>query len=185
MNRAALIIGAGIGAAALWWFSRRPQNPAYLIGYEQDTSSTGLWDNLVHTISFALPSSNGCAKYEAAFRAAEDKYGLPRGLVARVAYQESHCREDVISGQVKSAAGAVGIMQLVPRWHPEVNPLDAYASIDYGARYIKSLYQRFGTWDKALAAYNWGPANVARNGWDNWPSETRNYVNDILGDVIV
>ena len=33
--------------------------------------------------------------------------------------------------------------------------------------------------DKAIAAYNWGPGNVARKGMDNMPMETRNYVNKV------
>ena len=48
----------------------------------------------------------------------EVTYGIPTDLLARVAYQESHFRPDIISGSTRSPAGAVGIMQLIPKWFP-------------------------------------------------------------------
>lgn len=115
--------------------------------------------------------------------AAEAKYGLPHNMLARLLHQESRYREDIITGRVKSSAGAVGIAQIVPRWHPNVDPTDPIESIYYAAGYLSRLYDQFGRWDKALAAYNWGPGNVRRHGIENPPRETANYITDILGDV--
>lgn len=121
---------------------------------------------------------------------AERTHGLPRDLLARQLYQESRYRADIITGQVKSPAGALGIAQIIPKWHPTVDPLDPVASIHYAARYMKQLYDQFGTWRLALAAYNWGPGNLKkslqRHGGarlDQWPAETQNYVTEILGDL--
>lgn len=126
--------------------------------------------------------------YLAAIRAAELAHGLPYMLLARLLYQESRFRPDIISGQVRSSAGAVGIAQIVPAHHPDVNPLDAPASIAYAAKYLASLHRRFGSWEKALASYNWGPTRVARvAGSPSWlnkaPTETRRYVEEITRDV--
>lgn len=115
---------------------------------------------------------------------AEQKYGIPNNLLTRVAYQESRFRDDIINGQTKSAAGAVGIMQIVPRWHPGVDPLDVPAAIDYAGQYLAQLKGIAGSWEMALAAYNWGIGNLRREGFENAPTETRNYVKQIAGDVL-
>ncbi len=116
---------------------------------------------------------------------AERTQGLPRDLLARLLYQESRYRTDIISGKVASGAGALGIAQIVPKWHPNVDPLDPVASIHYAARYLKSLKDRFGSWRLALAAYNWGPGNISKYASqpERWPEETQKYVADILGDL--
>lgn len=131
--------------------------------------------------------SANAAKFLPALHATEDAYDIPRDLLARVAYQESRFRDDIISGATTSDAGAVGIMQIVPRWHPDVNPRDPYASIHYAGKFLSSLYKQFGSWKLALAAYNWGPGNVAKylNQPGKWPQETLDYVTQISRDVPV
>ena len=119
------------------------------------------------------------------FQAAEYKYALPQFLLAKQAQQESDYEPGALS-----SAGAQGIMQIVPRWHPNVNPLDAPAAIDYAGRLMRKHFDRFGTWSKALAAYNAGPTalqdRLDRYGI-NWlakmPAETQNYVARITNDV--
>lgn len=130
--------------------------------------------------------------YRANLALAEQRYGLPTGLLGRVAWQESRFRPDIIRGETVSSAGAVGLMQIVPRWHPEVDPTDPIASIDYAAQYLRRLYDRFGDWQQALAAYNWGPTNLAmalKSEGRQWrqalPRETQNYITDISRDVPV
>lgn len=101
-----------------------------------------------------------------------------------------------------SPKGARGIWQLMPataeryglaagatddhRTHPE-------HSTRVAARYLRDLYQRFGDWKLALAAYNWGEAKVQRvidkTGVRDFgemarrgllPLETRNYVPAVI-----
>lgn len=125
------------------------------------------------------------APYVGDLLAAEAANGIPPYLLARLAWQESRFREDIVSGKTKSSAGAVGIMQIVPKWHPDVNPYDAKASIAYAGKYLKSLYNQFGTWELALKAYNWGQGNVKKwlAGQAVQPTETKNYSAQILADV--
>lgn len=132
---------------------------------------------------FALPA--GAAPYAAAIDNAEKNYGIPETLLARLLYQESRFRSDIISGKTKSPAGALGIAQFMPATARDfgINPLDPYQSIDAAARYLAQLYKKFGNWESTLAAYNWGQGNVARKGLESAPLETRNYVAQILGDV--
>lgn len=125
---------------------------------------------------------NGAA-YLPLLNAAEDKYGIPRDLLARQAYEESHFREDIISGAVVSPAGALGIMQIVPKYHPNVDPLNVAQSIDYAGSILKGWFNQFGSWELALAAYNAGPGNVEKYGGVPPFVETQNYVAEIKADV--
>lgn len=122
------------------------------------------------------------------FAIAGARDGMPAGLLEAVAYRESRFRPEIINGQLRSGAGAVGIMQVIPKFHPELGEagaLDPKRAIPYAANYLRTLRDRFGTWPLALAAYNWGPGNL--NGkdlvdgviGDDWPTETRNYVAEI------
>lgn len=121
------------------------------------------------------------------FASAAAQYGLPSGLLEAVAYRESRFRAEIISGELRSSAGATGIMQIIPRWHPELGEtgaLDPARAIPYAAKYLRQQFDRFGKWSLALAAYNWGPANQARDLQDKiigneWPQETRDYVAEI------
>lgn len=131
-------------------------------------------------------------RYAPEIAAAEARYGIPAGLLHRLIYQESRFRSDIISGEVVSAAGAIGIAQIVPRWHPGVDPIDPLASIDYAAGYLARLHNQFGSWRLALAAYNWGPGNLSRHLRANGelvlaelPRETRDYVEQITAEVNV
>jgi len=134
---------------------------------------------------FTLPGS--AAPYADAIRAAEVKYSLAESLLGRLLYQESRYRPDIITGAQKSPAGALGIAQFMPATAAEfgINPLDPFASIDAAGKYLRRLFDRFGSWEQALAAYNWGQGNVARKGLTRAPQETRDYYAQILNDVEV
>lgn len=124
--------------------------------------------------------------YRAHFEAAERRYGVPALLLARQAYQESRFRADIIDGRTRSSAGAVGIMQVIPRYHPELGEagaLDPARAIDYAARFMRRLFDRFGSWSLALAAYNAGPSNVEKYRGVPPFAETQAYVRDITSDV--
>lgn len=128
-------------------------------------------------------SVKNAEKYLPALNAAEIKYGIPRDLLARMAYQESHFRDDIVNGSLKSSADAQGIMQIVPRWHPGVDPLNVPVAIDYAGNFLRRLYQQFGSWKLATAAYNAGAGNVAKyNGIPPF-EETQNYVSEIFADL--
>lgn len=122
-------------------------------------------------------------KFDPYFEQAEKAYGILPGLLSRIAWQESRFKPDIITGKQISSAGAVGLMQIVPKWHPDVNPYDPFASIYYAAEYLSRLHKRFGNWQLAVAAYNWGEGNLKKHGIDNAPLETRNYIKNIGSDI--
>lgn len=138
--------------------------------------------------AWALPAmyENRARPYLKAFKDTELKYGLPNGLLSRVAYQESRYNKSALS-----PAGAMGLMQFMPATAAEfgIDPADPFQSIDAAGRYLKQLYGMFGDWRIAIAAYNFGPGNVRKNinkyGSFNiaaLPAETINYLS-IANDI--
>jgi soluble lytic murein transglycosylase-like protein len=113
---------------------------------------------------------------------AANQYGVPPELAIAVAQQESGGNPNAVS-----SAGAQGVMQLMPSTAASLgvsDPLDPAQNIDGGVRYLSQLLSEFGgNTQLALAAYNWGPGNVSANGYENWPSETANYVNSIMAQI--
>lgn len=78
-------------------------------------------------------------------------------------------------------SGATGIAQIVPRWHPNVDPSDPIASLQYAANLMARHLARYGgDYRLALAAYNAGPGAVQQYGGVPPYAETQNYVAKIL-----
>jgi hypothetical protein len=103
------------------------------------------------------------------------KNDLRPELVAAVVQAESKFRPAARSG-----AGAIGLMQLVPktgRWMGARDLTNPAQNISAGAKYLRYLHDRFdGNETKVIAAYNAGEGNVLRfNGVPPF-RETRNYV---------
>lgn len=125
--------------------------------------------------------------YASTISDAEQRNGIPTDVLARLLYQESHWRADIISGQKLSPAGAIGISQFMPATAAEmgVDPTDPVQSIYGAGRYLRKMFNLFNNWSYALMAYNWGPGNVQKYlaGERNPPPETVAYVHDITNDV--
>jgi hypothetical protein len=93
---------------------------------------------------------------------------------------------------VVSAAGAMGLMQLMPGTWREVrallglgrDPFDPRDNILAGTFYLRSMYDRFG-YQGLFAAYNAGPSRYAAflAGSGPLPAETRAYVEGIAGSA--
>ena len=144
------------------------------------------------------------AAYPVAFPAqvarAADRTGLDPYLVLAVMRRESLFKPDI-----RSAAGAVGLLQLLPatarraasvlgRPAPRDEQLvDPATAIDLGTWYLSEVVGRFGDPAVALAAYNAGPrvatpwaVHGAGKPLDEWVEdipyrETRRYVKVVVG----
>jgi hypothetical protein len=67
---------------------------------------------------------------------------------------------------------------------------DLQANRGLGKAFLGRLYERYGNWPDALAAYNWGPGNVdtwIANGRpeDKLPLETSRYIEMVLHDAVI
>lgn len=124
------------------------------------------------------------AQYLPMYKAASEKYGVPYDILVKQGAQESgFWDQQVIAGNKKSRAGAIGVGQFMPATAERfgIDPRNADQSIDAQAKYMRANYNLLGSWDKALAGYNWGEGNVQRKGMGNLPAETRDYVAKIGG----
>ncbi len=113
-------------------------------------------------------------------RSAARRHAIPEDLFLRLVQQESGW-----NARAKSRAGAQGLAQLMPGTAALLGVADVwdpFQNLDGGARYLRMMYEEFGTWRLALAAYNAGPEAVRRH--DGVPPfrETRDYVRIIWGN---
>ena len=111
-------------------------------------------------------------------RAAARKHGVPEDLFLRLVQQESGW-----NASARSHKGARGLAQLMPGTAAKlgVDPSDPVQNLDGGARYLRMMYNTFGSWRLALAAYNAGPGAVQKYGGVPPFRETKNYVRIIHG----
>jgi membrane-bound lytic murein transglycosylase D len=139
--------------------------------------------------------------YEPIISKALREEGLPQDLIYLAA------AESAFNPFAVSRAGAKGIWQLMlsrareyglkkDRWVDERE--DPVKSTRAALQHLKDLYQRFGDWYLAIAAYNCGPVSVQKaiekTGYvDFWtlrklqalPKETQNYVPIILATALI
>jgi soluble lytic murein transglycosylase-like protein len=111
-------------------------------------------------------------------RAMARKHGVPEDLFLRLVQQESGWNPSA-----RSNKGARGLAQLMPGTAAKlgVDVNDPMENLEGGARYLRMMYNTFGSWRLALAAYNAGPAAVAKYGGVPPYRETTNYVRGIHG----
>jgi membrane-bound lytic murein transglycosylase D len=110
--------------------------------------------------------------------------------------------ESAFVTHAKSSAKAVGLWQFMPATGKDFRLTqnvfrderrDVVQSTDAALDYLQRLYSQFGSWELALAAYNWGAGNVSKAQKRNlaaglptdyesltMPKETRNYVPKLM-----
>lgn len=152
----------------------------------------GFWNQFTTGVGNAFKEANKAYSREvnqvqkadllAKIAATETALGIPAGLLARVAQQESHFRPDIISGQTRSSAGAVGLMQLMPNIFKGAASMTPEQQIAVAGAEMKRLHGVFGDWATAVAAYNDGQGNIRKvlAGKKSLPGETRDYMAHVL-----
>lgn len=120
---------------------------------------------------YALESRTRSAVRDAALL-----YSLDPALLRSVIRHESAGNPEAVSHK-----GALGLMQLMPGTARELGvvcPFDPRENVLGGARYLRRLNDRLGTWPRTVAAYHAGPDRVERG---SVPAETRRYVARVMG----
>ncbi len=101
--------------------------------------------------------------------------GIDPAILTGILEVESSWRDDIIYGRTQSEAGARGIAQIMPEYHPGVNYDDPVASINYAAKHLKGLIAATGgDVNKAIQAYNAGLGGIGKS------QENRNYLPKVL-----
>ena len=128
----------------------------------------------------ALPGYSGRyrGQYLDLAKTAAARHAVPENLFLRLVQQESGWNPGA-----KSVKGATGLAQLMPGTAARlgVDPADPSQNLEGGARYLRQMYDRFGSWRLALAAYNAGPEAVEKYGGIPPFQETQSYVLVIFG----
>jgi hypothetical protein len=121
-------------------------------------------------------------------------YRMPYGSAISMAARRHHVDGLLLAAVVSvesdfapravSPRGALGLMQVMPEVgeaYGAQDLFDPYVNVDVGCRYLCSLLKDFdGDLERALAAYNAGPAAVDRyQGVPPYP-ETRSFVREVL-----
>jgi hypothetical protein len=112
--------------------------------------------------------------------------GIPPALALAQVQRESSFNPNAYN----RTSGATGLFQLEPATAAQLgvtDPLDPVQSANGGTAYLAQMYAKFGSWDLALAAYDWGPGNLQKalstygaDWFAHAPAETQNYVTGIL-----
>lgn len=130
--------------------------------------------------TFRLPPE---LQYEDLIQEAARRYAISPDLVRAVIRAES-----AFDAMAVSAAGAQGLMQLMPALSQELgvrDPFDPRENVMAGTHYLAYLLDyHHGNLELALASYNAGPAAVDRyNGVPPFP-ETQQYIKTITGGLL-
>ena len=99
-------------------------------------------------------------------------------LVKAVIAAESNFDPEAVSRK-----GAQGLMQLMPVTATDLgveDPLRPMENVRAGTRYLRLMLDRYGDVERAVAAYNAGPAAVDRYGGVPPYRETQDYVRRVL-----
>ena len=116
---------------------------------------------------------------------ASARFGVPQDWIRRVIQAESGGRTLAGGRPIVSRAGAMGLMQLMPRTWEEMrsrhrlgpDPHDPRDNILAGTAYLRAMHDRFG-YPGLFAAYNAGPRRYAEHlaTGRRLPAETVAYV---------
>ncbi len=105
-----------------------------------------------------------------------EKYNIDNELIRAMIQVESGWQTNAVSNK-----GAQGLMQLMPRTAAMLgveDPFDPVQNIEGGVRYISDLTDKYrGDIEKALEAYNAGPARVDSG---NIPEVSKRYARNIM-----
>ena len=208
LQRALLLIDIGLRSEGVreWNFTLRGMNDRQLLAAADWACERKVWDRCINTSERTRDSVDMAQRFPTPYRkqvveqAAET--GVDPAFVYGLIRQESRFITDV-----RSSAGASGLMQLMPataRWtakkigasysHHQITDRDM--NLKLGMAYLKLLLDDFeNSMTMATAAYNAGPGRPRR--WREGPTleaavwaenipfgETRDYVKKVLSNTV-
>ncbi|BBD01459.1 lytic transglycosylase domain-containing protein [Sphingobium sp. YG1] len=141
---------------------------------------------LVSTPAYA----DDVGRWRAHIEEASARFGIPVGWIERVIRAESNGQTMMDGRPIRSRAGAMGLMQLMPATWAEMrrrlglgaDPDEPRDNILAGTYYLRLMYDRFG-YPGLFGAYNAGPGAYADwlAGKRRLPGETVAYLATVTG----
>jgi len=141
---------------------------------------------MLQTITTMLTGPPSSLVIIMAIGAAARLHGLDGLMYYRQIWAESRFNPEAVNPK----SGCLGLGQMNPKFWPEATT-DVKGNLKLSAGYMENLLEQYGgNYEKALAAYNWGPARVdfmidkfaAYGG--SWyavlPQETQKYIRWIM-----
>ncbi len=139
----------------------------------------------------AAPTS--LARWHPLIAEASRRFGVPEAWIAAVMHAESGGKTVFNGRPIRSAVGAMGLMQVMPKTYEDLrsrygfgaNPYDVHDNIFAGTAYLRQMYRRYG-YPNLFAAYNVGPGRFDDFLWHGraLPRVTLDYVNGMIPDGI-
>jgi soluble lytic murein transglycosylase-like protein len=104
--------------------------------------------------------------------------GVDPAIVLSIAKTESGFNQNA-----RGAGGHIGVFQLsgASAKRMGINPYNVDENIKGGITYYKNMYNKFGSMELAVAAYNVGPEVIRRNN-NTVPKYTKSFVSRIMAD---
>lgn len=131
---------------------------------------------IVFSVNYTLASSVGEVKENIIKQAKE--LGVEPAIVLSIAKTESGFNQNA-----RGHGGHIGVFQLSHSTakHLGVNPHDLDDNIKGGILYYKKMYEKFGSVELAVAAYNVGPEALKHSN-GSIPKHAQPFVNKIMSD---
>jgi soluble lytic murein transglycosylase-like protein len=137
-----------------------------------------------------IAQSAGIERWAPLIEQASGRFAVPSGWIRDVMRAESGGVTTLNGRPIRSRAGAMGLMQLMPGTWADMraayglgtDPDDPADNISAGTAYLRLLYERYG-YPGLFAAYNAGPARYGDYlaGRSQLPNETRAYLAAVTG----
>ncbi len=168
-----LILGGGtVEPTPYVWPTLFAQKSDHQIVYSMQEREAELWDAIVQKVADDLLIPDNLELAERITRAIENssaEFGVDPWLMVALIRVESAGNPNAVSYK-----GARGLTQVMPgtgiqiarelgvKWEGPTMLHDVETSVRFGTYYLSRLLERFGDTHAAVAAYYWGPENIAR-----------------------
>lgn len=209
LARALELIRLGIRTEGVkeWLYSVRYFDDAKLLAASEFARRQEIWDRSIQAADRTVRSHNFALRYPMPYREVFTEYAkayeLDESWILGIVRQESRFITDA-----RSAAGAAGLMQVMPRTarfiahrmgmrnYQRKGVSDVGTNVTLGAGYLRLVLDQLGSEVLASAAYNAGPARARRWRDDTKPlegavyietipfPETRDYVKKVMANSV-
>jgi transglycosylase-like protein with SLT domain len=132
------------------------------------------------------------AQWEPIIAEASARFAAPEAWIEHVMQSESGGQIALDGEPITSSAGAIGLMQIMPKTYTDlrgqyglgIDPYDPRDNILAGTAYLRQMYERYG-YPLLFAAYNVGPKRVDGLLFHGQalPQVTQEYVRGIVPDA--